>query len=84
MPIPRLPQNDREITYQVGWKKGTIHKKVDIETPAAIVVEPKGLISYIWHKAPSLPASMDLYVLCALPLISVLAIAALIYFLTQS
>jgi hypothetical protein len=31
MPIPRLPQNDREITYQVGWKKGTIIKKIEIE-----------------------------------------------------
>jgi hypothetical protein len=83
MPIPRLPQNDREFTYQVGWKKGTIHKKADIE-PASIVIEEKGITSYIWYKAPMLPASFDLYVLCALPVISILAIAALIYFLNQS
>jgi hypothetical protein len=83
MPIPRLPQNDREITYQVGWKKGTIHKKSDIEA-AAIVSEDKGIVSYIWYKAPMLPASVDLYVLYALPIISILAMAALIYFLNQS
>jgi hypothetical protein len=83
MPIPRLPQNDREITYQVGWKKGTIIKKIDIEEPV-IVIEVKGLVPYIWHKAPCLPASVDLYVLCAIPFISILAITALIYFLAQS
>jgi hypothetical protein len=83
MPIPRLPQNDREFTYQDGWKKGTIHKKAGIE-PAPIVKEEKGMISYIWYKAPMLPAAVDLYILCALPVISVLAIAALIYFLNQS
>jgi hypothetical protein len=82
MPIPRLPQNDREITYQVGWKKGTIHKKAEIETPV-IVVEDKGLVPYIWHKAPGLPSYVDLYVLCALPIISIFGIAALIYFLSN-
>jgi hypothetical protein len=83
MPIPRLPQNDREITYQVGWKKGTIHKKADIEA-TVIIVEEKGIVPYIWRKAPSLPFSVVLYVLFALPIISILAIAALIYFLNQS
>jgi hypothetical protein len=83
MPIPRLPQNDREITYQVGWKKGTIHKKAEIE-PVTIVREEKGIFTYIWHKAPMLPASVDFYVLCALPVISIFAIAALIYYLNQS
>jgi hypothetical protein len=83
MPIPRLPQNDREITYQVGWKKGTIHKKDDIEAPN-IVVEDKGIVPIIWRKAPMLPATIDLYILIALPIISILAIAALIYFLNQS
>jgi hypothetical protein len=90
MPIPRLPQNDREFTYQVGWKKGTIHKKMDIETPAietpaieplVIVPEDKSATAYIWFKAPMLPASFDLYLLYLLPIVSILAISALIYLL---
>lgn len=83
MPIPKLPQNDREITYQVGWKKGTIHKKADIDA-TAIVKKEKTAVDYIWYKAPMLPVYSDLYILCALPIISILAVAALIYLLNQS
>lgn len=84
MPIPRLPQNDREITYQVGWKKGTMHKKADDIGAVPIVSKDKGIAAYVWYKAPMLPAFVDLYILCALPVISILAISALIYFLNQS
>jgi hypothetical protein len=97
MPIPRLPQNDREITYQVGWKKGVIQPKpnsetVDIDPNEAHKEAPKeapkqapleGIERYIWYKAPLLPASLDMFIVCALPIISIAAIAMLVYFINQ-
>jgi len=89
MPIPKLPHNEREFTYQVGWKKGTIHKKSDSETPTLdtdasdVVPSDKSAAAYIWFKAPTLPASFDLYILCLLPIVSLAAIGALIYLLKQ-
>lgn len=86
MPIPRLPQNDREITYHVGWKKGVIQTKVnEVNTNEKPILQatPKGFERFIWYKAPLLPASLDIIVLCTLPLISILAIIVLVYFLNQ-
>jgi hypothetical protein len=81
MPIPRLPQNDREFTYQAGWKKGVIHTNVSNEP--IVITHEEGIERYIWHKARLLPASLDIYLLCALPLISIIAIAVLVYFINQ-
>jgi hypothetical protein len=86
MPIPRLPQNDREITYHVGWKKGTIHPKtnqVKMNDELILPAPSDGYERYIWYKAPLLPASLDVFVICALPIISILAIVTLVYFLNQ-
>lgn len=86
MPIPRLPQNDREITYKVGWKKGVIHTKVNevkANDDAILLASTDGFERFVWYKAPLFPASLDMYVICALPIISILAIIGLIYFLNQ-
>jgi hypothetical protein len=80
MPIPRLPQNDRELTYRTGWKKGVIDTKASIEP---VVAHKEGIEQYIWHKAYLLPASLDMYLLYALPLISILAVSLLVYFINQ-
>jgi hypothetical protein len=81
MSRPKKPQNNREITYQVGWKKGTIKQKANMEPdPPTRKVD---YASYIWRKAPLLPSSFDLYVVYALPIISIFAIAMLIHFLNQ-
>jgi hypothetical protein len=82
LPIPRLPQNDREFTYQAGWKKGVINAKASNEPPV-VIAHKEGIEQYIWHKAHLLPASLDMYLLCALPLISIFAIAVLVYFINQ-
>jgi hypothetical protein len=81
MPIPRLPQNDREFTYQSGWKKGVIHTNASNEP--VVIAHKEGIEQYIWHKAHLLPASLDMYLLCALPVISIFAIAVLVYFINQ-
>jgi hypothetical protein len=80
MTTPKNMQNDkREITYQVGWKKGIIQKKADLaKTP---LTTEEGLLHYIWRSAPMLPASLDFYLLCALPVICLIMIIALIYLL---
>jgi hypothetical protein len=82
MSTPEKPQNTHEITYQVGWKKGTIQPKANMD-PAPIT-NKVSFASYIWLKAPLLPASFDLYVFYALPIVSILAIVMLIHFLNQS
>jgi hypothetical protein len=82
MNTPKKPQNDnREITYQIGWKKGIIQKKADFDiTP---LTTEEGLLRYIWRSVPMLPASLDFYLLCALPLISLIMIITLIYLLNH-
>jgi hypothetical protein len=82
MSKPEKPQNSREITYRVGWKKGNIKSKANMNPDT--LVRKEGIESYIWLKAPLLPASFDMYVFYTLPIISILAITMLILFLNQS
>jgi hypothetical protein len=82
MTTSKKPQNDnREFTYHVGWKKGIIQKKADLAiTP---LTTEEGLLRYIWRSVPMLPASLDFYLLCALPVISLIMILTLIYLLNH-
>lgn len=85
MPESKLPQKRRDITYQVGWKKGKIHNKAE-QQPAARkdnTIGPKSITAFIWHKAPMLPASLDKYALLVLPLICIIAIVVLLRWLNQ-
>jgi hypothetical protein len=82
MTTPKKPQNGkREITYQVGWKKGIIQKKAGLAiTPLST---EEGLLRYIWRSVPTLPVPLDFYLLCALPVISLIMIITLIYLLNH-
>jgi hypothetical protein len=81
MTTPKKQQNaKREITYHVGWKKGIIQKNNLAKTP---LTTEESLLHYIWRSVPMLPASLDFYLLCALPVISLIMIIALIYLLNH-
>jgi hypothetical protein len=80
MSTPKKPQGDREFTYHVGWKKGIIHKKTPTDATPSLAPE-EDLNRFIWRSAPMLPASLDFYLLCALPVVSIVAIYTLIYLL---
>jgi hypothetical protein len=84
MAEPKKSQGKGEFTYQVGWKKGTIHKKdgdeaVPMEHQAATTL----IHRFIWRQAPITPASFDFYLLCALPVICFISILVLVYLLNQ-
>jgi hypothetical protein len=80
----KKPQDKGEITYQVGWKKGKIHKKDSIDADKVEPPEATPFIqSWIWRPAPVIPASFDFYLLCALPVIGFTIILALVYLLNH-
>jgi hypothetical protein len=84
MADPKKPQVKGEITYQVGWKKGTIHKKDDIQAvPNEHSRVTMFMQRFIWRQGPITPASFDFYLLCALPVICFIAILALVYLLNH-
>jgi hypothetical protein len=84
MAKPKKPQGKGEITYQVGWKKGTIHKKDDLQ---AVPIEHARVTlfiqRFIWRQAPISPASFDFYLLCALPVICFICFLTLVYLLNH-
>jgi hypothetical protein len=84
MAKPKKPQGKGEITYQVGWKKGKIHKKEAVE--AVPIEHPEVTTCFerlIWRQAPFMPASFDFYLLYALPVISFICILVLVYLLNH-
>jgi hypothetical protein len=84
MTEPKKSQGKSEITYQLGWKKGTIHKKGVVE--ALPIEQPAGtklIQRFIWRQAPVIPASFDFYVICALPVICFICILVLVYLLNH-
>ncbi len=57
-----------EITYQVGWKKGKI--KFAGPLPQAVLsVKDSILFKYIWRPAGFLPASIQIVLLCIMPIL---------------
>jgi hypothetical protein len=84
MAKPKKTQGKGEMTYQVGWKKGIIHKKEIVEAVPMELPEAKTLVErFIWRQAPILPASSDFYLLCALPVICFISILVLVYLLNH-
>jgi hypothetical protein len=81
MALPKIPRNNREITYQVGRKKRVIHFKTN-QVPV-VIVPKEGIEQYIWQKAPLLPASLDMYLLYAMPVVSMIAVGVLVYLINQ-
>jgi hypothetical protein len=83
MTAPKKPAVKGEITYHVGWKKGTISTK-DSAAHTPLSREEKVLHDLIWRPAAFLPASFDMFLICALPLVSFIAILSLVYLLNHS
>lgn len=83
MPAPKKPATKGEITYHVGWKKGTIASKSSAAA-APLSRQDKVLHDFIWRPAVFFPASYDMFLICALPIVSLIAILALVYLLNHS
>lgn len=80
----------REITYQVGWKKGRIRwtDSTSLQAaPASAASEESKLwrllVRFVWKQAPVLTPSMVFPFLIMLSLISFVLTVALVYQLTQ-
>ncbi|WP_409345803.1 hypothetical protein [Paenibacillus sp. MBLB4367] len=85
---------DREITYQVGWKRGKIQaaengSPVKNGNPGGktphFVIETRGakLLRAIWRPVPAAPASVSGALLFALPVISFAVTLWLVYRLSR-
>lgn len=82
----------REITYQVGWKRGKIQYNDQVPTHQASVLKVQSTESsklwqlhlrYIWKRVPVCPSAMALPLLLAVPVISFLLTVFLVYQLTH-
>ena len=91
-PGPSSKREPREITYQVGWKKG----KIQLDKGQEPAVTPKSppplpprsfwtvIHTYAWKEAPIFPQAWCYGVLWALPVLSFLLILGLVYKLTHA
>jgi hypothetical protein len=83
MASSKKPSAKGEITYHVGWKKGTITMKDSIQL-VPLSRKDSILHRFIWRPVVFLPASFDMFLICALPLVSFIAILVLVYLLNHS
>jgi hypothetical protein len=88
----RKRSQNREITYHIGWKKGTIQLAetqlaetlrepqgaAEAVSAAAVASNPRFLARLVWREVPVRPAAVYPAVLYALPVISLLVILILI------
>jgi hypothetical protein len=82
MPASKKPLVKGKITYHVGWKKGTIATKDSVPL-VPLSQKDRALHSFIWRPAAFLPASFDMFLICALPVVSFIAILTLVYLLNH-
>ncbi|MDB5054892.1 MAG: hypothetical protein JWM44_2942 [Bacilli bacterium] len=82
MSTPRKSQGEREITYQVGWKKGKIQYSNRTPTEPSSRQE-KLLHHYFWRPVTFIPASFDFLLLCFLAFLGFAAILALVFLLNR-
>jgi len=80
MKQPIKISKNTDITYQVGWKKGTIRLR---ENRLAVEMNRKEslIYRYIWRPVGFLPASLLAVLLCALPILGLFFIVKLMYLL---
>jgi hypothetical protein len=64
----RKEPNGREITYQIGWKRGTIRERGRPSGPERHL--PGFAEKWIWRPLPSIPAKWVHSLLWAVPVIS--------------
>jgi hypothetical protein len=82
---------NREITYQVGWKKGTI--RLGSQNPPPDKAEDASgrlhailrlMERYLWRPAPFVSERWLSYVLWAVPVVSFIASLALVFALVRA
>lgn len=74
---------DHEITYQVGWKKGTIQLTQDRSAHSSKLHLPPLLIE-TWRPLPFLPIRLLLGIIVVLPLVGTVAMVWLIALLVRA
>ncbi|MEW9698604.1 hypothetical protein [Paenibacillus sp. SI8] len=78
----------REITYQVGWKKGKIEWNEGISSPLHVhslnqadgeTLNGQRWLRLLWHAVPALPGALLLPLLYALPVVLFILTIVLVY-----